>query len=315
MMMFSSLKLVILGAGHVGSHCGMALAWRRVCDEIVLVDILEEKAVAQADDISDSLSFLPSAPTVRAGSVADCADADIVVIAIGASCQPGETRLDLLPISIRALQELMAQLKALPLSGLVITITNPADIVADYVRRALGLPRERCFGTGTLLDTGRLIRILSEETGVARGSIFAFSMGEHGDSSMIPYSQIRLGGLPMDAFPQVDRNGILRLTRSRGTDIIAGKGSTEFGIGQALAHLCRCILEDGKQVLPLSVQLQGEYGQSGLHCGVPCRVGRKGIEAIIPLSLTGEERAQFNQSCAVIKQHIAMAEGIASPGS
>jgi L-lactate dehydrogenase len=196
------------------------------------------------------------------------------------------------------------------MDGIVITITNPADIVADYVRRGLSLPRSRAFGTGTLLDSARLVRLLSEQTGLARADIRALALGEHGDSSMIPFSQITIGGRPFEAFQNLDRSNLLERTRMSGMEVINGKGSTEFGIGQVLSLLCRSILQDEKRILPLSAQLEGEYGQSCVHCGVPCLVGRGGIEEVIELALDREELAELNGSCDIIRKHIAMAQEI-----
>ena len=309
--MRSQGKITIIGAGHVGSHCAMSLAAGAVCSEIVLIDKDERKAKAQVLDISDALSFSPSESRVRTGSYSDCADADIVVIAIGEPRLPGQTRLDLLGNSAKMLHELLTVLKPLNLNGIVITITNPADIVADYVRRGLDLPRARAFGTGTLLDSARLIRLLSEQTGVARSEIRALALGEHGDSSMIPFSQIGIGGRPFEAFLNLDRSTLLERTRLSGMDIINGKGSTEFGIAQVLSLLCRSILQDEKRILPLSALLEGEYGQTGLHCGVPCRVGRGGIEEVIELELDREELDQLGGSCDVIRKHSALAQEIA----
>jgi L-lactate dehydrogenase len=309
--MSSQGKIAIIGSGHVGSHCAMALAAGGAVREIALIDRIEAKAQAQALDVSDALSFPPSSTLVRAGTYADCADADIVVIAIGEPRLPGQTRLDLLGNSVRMLHELLGALKPLDMGGIVITITNPADIVADYVQRGLGLPRSRAFGTGTLLDSARLIRLLSERTGFARADIKAFALGEHGDSSTIPFSQISIGGRPFEAFRDLDRSGLLERTRLSGMDVINGKGSTEFGIGQVLSVLCRSILQDEKRVLPLSALLQGEYGQRGLHCGVPCLVGRGGIEEVVELALEGSELAELGRSCDVIRKHIAMAQDIA----
>lgn len=300
-------KIVIIGAGHVGSHCAMALAWQNVSNEIVLVDIDERKAKAQAMDVADALSFLPASTAVRAGSLADCADADIVVVAIGEPRLPGQTRLDLLENSAKMLRQLIRELKPLEIGGIVITITNPVDIVADYVRKGLGMDRFKVFGTGTLLDTARLIRILSEQTGVRRDAVHGFSMGEHGDSSMIPFSQVQIDGRPFESFTDIRKEFILDCTRMSGMDIINGKNSTEFGIGQVLSMLCSCILKDEKRIMPLSVLLEGEYGQRDVYCGVPCRVGRNGIEAVIELPLTGGELAQLDASCQVIRKHIAMA--------
>jgi L-lactate dehydrogenase len=311
--MSSQRKIAIIGAGHVGSHCAMSLAAGAICDEIVLVDTIGPKAKAQALDISDALSHADPASevAVRAGSYADCGDADIVVVAAGEPRLPGQTRLDLLERTVILLDALLEDLRPLDLRGIVVTITNPADIAADIVRRGLGLPRSRAFGTGTLLDTARLQRILSELTGRGRSEIDALVMGEHGDSSMIPFSQVSVGGRPFASFPGLDRAEILGRTRLAGMDIINGKGSTEFGIAQALAALCRCILRDERRVLPLSASLEGEYGQSGIHCGVPCLVGRGGIESIMELPLEGEELTRLGESCDVIRRHADIALKVA----
>lgn len=173
-------KVVIIGAGHVGSHCGYALAHSGIAGEIVLVDVDKDKAHAQALDIADSVSFCERETVVRDGDYKDCEDAALVVVAIGEARKPGQTRLDMLGRSVEMLKELLEQLKPYKIPGIVVTITNPADIVADYVRKGLGLERNRVFGTGTLLDTARLIRTLSEESGVGRRSIQAYSLGEHG---------------------------------------------------------------------------------------------------------------------------------------
>ena len=302
-------KIVIIGAGHVGSHCAYALAHSGVCREIVLTDILPEKAAAQALDVADSVSFLPQDVTVRAGALSECADAALVVVAIGEARQPGQTRLDLLGRSIEMLKKLTVQLRPMALTCPVVSITNPADIVADYLRKQLSLPRAQCFSTGTLLDTARLIRSIAQAAGTDRRSVCAFSMGEHGDSSMVPFSAVTVGGVPFDKLG-LDKTAILTQTRQAGMDIIEGKGSTEFGIGLSLARLAAAILGDQHRVLPVSVLLEGEYGQQGVHCGVPCRIGRRGIEEIVVLDLTEEEQQLLDASCQVIRKHIALADSL-----
>ena len=302
-------KVVIIGAGHVGSHCAYALAASGVCQEIVLVDSAGEKAAAQALDVADSLSFMDRSVTVRSGGYGECRDADLTVVAIGEPRLPGQTRLDLLGRSVELLKGLVKELKPLGLTCPVVTITNPADIVADYLRKSLELERWRCFGTGTLLDTARLVRVISQETGAARRSVCAFSMGEHGDSSMVPFSAVTVGGVPFEKLG-LDKEKILTQTRRAGMDIIEGKGSTEFGIGRALAELAGCILRDEKRVLPVSVLLDGEYGQRGVHCGVPCRIGKNGIEEIVQLDLNDEEQRMLDASCQVIRKHIDMAAAL-----
>lgn len=306
-------KIVIVGAGHVGSHCALALAGGEVCREIVLVDIHRDKAAAQAADVADALIFPHQSVAVRMGELEECADAAIVIIAVGQPHRMGQTRLDLLEDSVRMVHELVADLRAVGVEGIVITITNPADIIADYVRRGLGMSRAQAFGTGTLLDTMRLARLLCGESGVSPDSIRAYVLGEHGDSAMIPFSAVRIAEADCDAYG-IHRERLLQRTRAAGMEIMAGKHSTEFGIAQACAVLCRAILRDEKRVLPLSAQLCGEYGQRDLHAGVPCLVGRGGIETIVELPLAKDEAALFDRSCEVIRRHRDRALEIASPG-
>ena len=184
-------KVVILGAGHVGSHAAYALAQKGICSEIVLVDIDREKAVAQALDVDDSVGFGAGETFVRAGEYGDVSDAAVVINAIGEGRKPGQTRLDLLGRSAEMAEELITSLKHFPIPGIFISITNPCDVIADYMRKGLELKKERAFGTGTLLDTARLVRAISRRSGAGRASIQAFSLGEHGDSSMIPFDAVR----------------------------------------------------------------------------------------------------------------------------
>lgn len=301
-------KVVIIGAGHVGSHCAYSMAIDGVANEVVLLDKNIEKAKSQAYDVSDSVSFMSNPVKVRAGIYADVKDAQIVVVSVGEPRKPGQTRLDLLVNSVDMAREVADRLKEQEYKGIVITITNPADIIADCIRKRLGAKRWRVFGTGTLLDTARLLRTLSEVTGVDRRNISAFSLGEHGDSSMIPFSTITIGNQPIDYYKKIDKNYLLERTRAIGMDIINGKGSTEFGIGTALATMVRTILRDEKRILPASVLLEGEYNQNEVHCGIPCMIGKNGIEQIIELELTKEELQQLDESCKVIKKHIEMAD-------
>lgn len=211
-----SRRIVILGAGHVGSHCACALAAEGVCEEIVLVDIVPGKAQAQALDVADSVSFSPRPVLVRAGDYADCEGAALIVVAIGEPRLPGQTRLDLLDRSVELIGALVAQLRSYPIRCPVVAITNPVDIVAELLRRSLMLERWRCFGTGTLLDTARLIRILARRAGVAPQSVSAFALGEHGDSSLVALS------------------GALICQQQRYADLNCGNGMLVMGLASVI---------------------------------------------------------------------------------
>lgn len=311
-------RIVIIGAGHVGSHCAYSLFMRGDAEEIILIDIDQSKGAAQAWDIADAGCFMPHPAVVRLGDYEDCKNADIVVLAAGVPRKPGQTRLDTMGDSIRVMKEIVDPLKNSGFEGILITISNPADIIADYMRKHTGWPKNRVFGTGTSLDTARLKRVLQEETGVDARSIGCFSMGEHGDSSMVPFSHITIGGKPLiglmkekpDTYGKLDLNHVLTRTRMIGMDVINGKGSTEFGIGTVLADMVRAIYHDEHRVMPVSALLEGEYGQTGLHVGVPAILGRNGLEEIIELKLSPEEQQQFENSCSIIRKHIALAAEI-----
>lgn len=302
-------KTVIIGAGHVGSHCASALALTGIGREVVLVDIDKEKAHAQALDVADSVSFLQREVTVRDGGFEECRGADLIVVSIGQPRLAGQTRLDVMNDSVRMAKQMIADMKPYPITGIVVVITNPVDIIADYVRKGLGLPRSRVFGTGTLLDTARLVRILSQASGMARSSVCAYCLGEHGDSSVVAFSAAVLGGIPFSKY-DISKEWVLEETREAGMTIINGKGSTEFGIGRALCEMAACILRDEKKILPASVLLEGEYGQNGVHCGVPCLIGKNGIEQIVELNLDEAEKEQLECSCQVIRRHIEKAAQI-----
>lgn len=338
--MIRSRKVTILGNGHVGSHCAYALAMQSVCEEIVTVDVNGEKNTANAYDVCDGISFFPNRAVVRAGSFADCEDADVIVVSIGQPREPGQTRLDVLDVSIRMLRKMLAELAklTLPEDVVIITITNPADVIAFCTREALGLPRTRVFSTGTSLDTARMKRALSEFLELDPRSLTAFCLGEHGESSMIPFSSLTAGGrhwrefiadrpayyleklrtLKPEQYGSLEQDGlyaaieeyILDRTHAIGNIIIDGKGSTEFGIGTALADMVKAVVHDEHRVLPASVLLEGEYGNSGMHNGVPCVIGAKGIEQIVPLRLTAEEQAAFDRSCETMATHIRRVETI-----
>lgn len=309
-------KIVILGAGHVGTHCGSSLMYGGLADEIVFIDSDEKKAYSQALDLDDMSACLDTKVKVYSGSYDDCKDADILVNAIGRSRKPGETRLDMFGDSMERLNDIIPKLKQIDFKGILISITNPADVVGECLRKHLNLPRNRCFSTGTSLDSLRIKRILEEKTGYDRNSISAFCMGEHGDSQMVPLSHVSIGGIPFQTLQKryPDTLGTLTLeqlqeeVRMSGTTVIEGKKSTEFGIGAALAQIVSSIYHNQKRIWPLSVHLEGEYGQEDVAVGVPCVIGRDGIEEILEIDLLENETKEFNHSCDVIRGYLENAK-------
>lgn len=307
--LYKSRKVVIIGAGRVGSHVALCLMMAHLAHEIVFIDINEAAAQAQVLDLEDLASGLSSAFVIRTGTFEDCADARFVVMGAGRSRKPGETRLEMIEATITALKTITEPLAASHFAGNIISVSNPADVVTEYLYRSLKVDRRRIIGTGTALDSMRLRRDLSARLQVQNSQIQAFCMGEHGDSMFIAGSHITVEGMNLPEYLRARKlpedhivyDEVMEAVRSRGSSIVQGKGCTEFGIGQVVARIIRAVLHDEKRVLPLSVHLEGEYGQEGLSIGVPCMLGANGIEAVLEIDLNDREREQFAHSCSVIR--------------
>lgn len=310
-------KIAIIGVGHVGSHCALNIAMEGIAEEIVFIDKDIEKANSHAKDIKDAVMYMKHPISIEVGDYSDISDADILVISIGTSRKKGQTRLDMLDDAIVEMKTVTEAIKSSNFNGIIITISNPADVIANYTYVHTGLPAHKIFGTGTSLDTARLKRTISETLGIDIRSIQCYSMGEHGNSSMIPFSNITIGGKPFIDFindnpkyKDISLDMILERTREIGNEIIDGKGSTEFGIGAVLADICKAVLYDEKRIMPVSTYMQGEYGQSGFYIGVPAIIGSEGVESIVEINLSQEEQRQFYDSCEIIKKYNLRAESI-----
>lgn len=315
--MLQKRKVVIIGAGHVGSHVALALVQSGEADDIVLLDVVPDKAAAQAMDLQDCVSgaICGHDTQIRAGAYQDLNDADILVMAFGRSRKPGETRLDMFDDSIRMAKDVVAQLRHVDFQGIMISISNPADIICEYIRRQMGWQRNRCFCTGTSLETYRLLRVLSLRLGVSRRSIQGFCMGEHGNSSFIVWSRIFINGKPFAQWMQekpelaaLDLDQLQEDVKQAGDIEVDGKGCTEFGIANAAHMLIAAIFHDQKLLWPCSVALEGEYGMNDIAVGVPCIIGRQGVEAVVQMDLSDAEREKFNESCQILRGFLERAE-------
>ncbi|MCI1958466.1 MAG: L-lactate dehydrogenase [Clostridia bacterium] len=313
-----SRKVVILGAGHVGSHVGMSLMCQGIADKIIYIDTDEAKAYAQALDLNDATGSVGKRVEIRTGDYSDCTDADVVVCAIGSEPVPGKKRLDMFDETLQMAKTIVGPLKESGFNGILVSISNPADIIADFIRKRVGLPKNKVFSTGTALDSNRLRRVLYEKTGIDRNSIQAFCMGEHGDSSMVAFSRVYMGGRSLmelmkenpDTLGKIDFDEIIEEVHTSGFKIVSGKHSTEFGIGLVCCEIIKAVFCDQKKIMAVSPLLDGEYDQHGVHAGVPCVIGKDGIEKIIEMPLLPNEKAAFNHSCDVIRGYIKKADNM-----
>ncbi len=307
-MSLNKRKIAIIGAGHVGSHGGYALISQGLAEEIVYIDVDKEKAIAQALDLQDSSTYLGRHVKVYAGDYSDIKDADILIVAAGPlpDMAAGQTdRQQTLGATVAILKDIIPQIKGSGFAGIIVNISNPADVVTHYLQEKLNWNPKRILSTSTTLDSSRVRRAIAEETGYDQHSIYAYALGEHGESQFVPWSNVTVGGKPIlelikeqpERFGKLNLEEIALRAKKAGWIILGGKGSTEFGIGASIANVVQAIFGNEDRILPVSTLLQGEYGQAAVYASVPCRVNNTGVAEIIELKLTDEEKERFADSC------------------
>ncbi len=307
---WTARKVVIVGAGAVGATFAYAMMLHGAADEIVLIDIDQELAQGQADDLSHGRAFMPPVQ-IRHGDKSDYADAHIIVMTAGASQKPGESRLDLVGKNMKIVQSVMDDIQSVNSNSLLLMVTNPVDILTNYALEISGWNRSRVMGSGTVLDTARFRHMLSRHCGVDVKNVHAYILGEHGDSEMAAWSMAHMAGLPMSDYCRIcgqcsdwkkERKAIVDRVRNSAYHIIDYKGATNFGIGMALTRIVGTILRNERSVLTVSTHLEGEYGIQEITLSVPCLVTSEGIDRILIGELTDEEMKALHHSANVLKK-------------
>ncbi len=293
-------KIVIIGAGSVGSTTAYALALKNIAAEIILVDIDETRCHGEILDLSDSLAF-DGTSKIRSGSATDAAQADIIIIAAGKAQKPGETRRDLLYINKKIIIDIFTTIKPINPTAIIIMVTNPVDVLTALAQSLSGLPLNQVFGTGTFLDTLRLRGIIAEKINISRESIQAYVLGEHGDSQVVAWSSAKIAGTPvaeLSSMEQKDCEIIGQKVKDTAYEIIKCKGSTHFGIATSVAAICHAIVFDQKLVIPLSTYIK-EYDTV---FSMPVILGENGIEKIISIPLDIAEQEKLKNSAQELKR-------------
>lgn len=308
-------KIAIIGAGHVGSHAGYSLASQGLVENIVYIDIDKKKAFSQALDIFDSIVYLPHRIIVKDGDYSDIDDADIMVICAGPLPNMSQTRMDTLGDTVAVMKNIISNIKKTKFTGIIINISNPADVITHYIQNQLNYDYKKIISTSTTLDSARLRRAISEEINIDQKSIYAYSLGEHGESQMVAWSNVTIAGKPLfelikekpEKYGKLDLNKIAEKGKKGGWEVLGGKGSTEFGIGASLSEVVKAIICNEHRVLPVSVYLNGEYGQKDVYASVPAVLGKDGVEEIIELNMTEEEKKLFDNSCKIMSENYKLA--------
>lgn len=311
-MKISRSKVAIVGSGLVGSSTAFSLLTQGICDEILLIDINEEKAYGEVLDLQNSIDFLNRNVKLKSGKYEDCHDADIVVITAGAPPSKGQTRLDSLELSMKISESIVTPVMASGFDGIFIIVSNPVDLIAHYVYKLSGLPKNQVIGTGTAIDSARLKNFIGDLVNVDPRSVYAYSLGEHGDSQMVPWSTVTISGKNfLDVIKdnqtlvgEVDLDQLVYRTAQEGWEIYNRKGTTYYGIASATAGIIKTILQDENKIMPVSTLLEGEYGETGIFAGVPTVLNRTGAADVLELHLTEEEKLRFKASTTLIKEYL-----------
>jgi malate dehydrogenase len=296
-------KVTVVGAGNVGATVAQRIVEKEIAD-VALVDIIEGVPQGKALDIMESAPVEQfDARLQGSNGYEGTAGSDLIVITAGVPRKPGMSRDDLVNINAGIVADVVQ--KVLPGSpdAIVIVVSNPLDAMCEVARRVSQLPRERVFGMAGILDSSRMRWFLADALGVSVESTHAFVLGGHGDT-MVPlprYSTV--GGVPVtELLPQEKLDAIVQRTRDGGAEIVnLLKTSAWYAPSAAVVEMVDSVLRDKKKILPCAAYLQGEYGMKDVYLGVPAVLGRKGVERIVEIKLTAEEKAALDKSAAAVR--------------
>ena len=306
-------KITVIGSGNVGSTIAYTLTIMGLASEIVMIDVNEEKSLGEALDIRQGVSFCNPA-NIYAGSYADAADSDIVVITSGMARKPGQSRLDLAQTNVDIIKSIADKIVPVAPNATYVIVSNPVDILTYVFLKHTGLPQERVIGSGTMLDTARLRSRISEYYSVNQKNVHAYVLGEHGDSSFVPWSIANISNVPVEkfkdailtkgAYPEFIKDEVEDYMRKSGARIIQRKGATFYAVSISVCHICKCLLSGIDTTLTVSTMLNGEYGISDVCLSLLNVVGNKGAHAKVMLPLSDEEIADLHNSAKVLKELI-----------
>ena len=286
-------KIMLVGTGFVGMSFAYSMLSEKGIDELVLVDVNEDKAKGEQMDLNDGLVYADTKMKISAGTYADAADTNIVVLTAGAAQKPGQTRLDLVKINANITKGVCKALKENNFNGILVVANNPVDIMTYVAWKESGLPKNHVIGSGTVLDTARLRHALSERLGFADSNIHSYigckNLLEYLDENNISLSELQ------EIYIDV---------RDKAYKIIELKRATYYGIGLALKRIVSCILNNERAILPVSAYQNGEYGKEGYFIGTPSVVGSNGVEQVIRLHLNENDQQRFDHSFDTLKNTI-----------
>lgn len=308
-------KVAIIGAGFVGASIAYSLTIRNLAREIVLIDINTAKAEGEALDIQHGIPYM-GISSVRSGDYSDCAGCDLIIITAGQNRRPGQSRLDLISANTGIMRNVLEQIMQWYDGGVLMIVSNPVDILVQKCCEWTDLPNGRILGTGCILDTSRMIRLISDYVHLNTEVIKGFVVGEHGDGQIPVWSRLAVAGVPMEEYCQAVglewtseiRADIAARVKGMGAEIIRAKGQTHYGIATCVCSLADAILNQRPTIASVCTQLRGEYGIHDVCLSVPSIVGVSGVERRLEERWAPEELAALQAAGEKLKQVIRQAD-------
>ncbi len=302
------MKITVVGAGQVGATTALRLAEKQLAREIVLIDIVEGMPQGKALDLAESGPI--SGYDIKiwgSNDYAAMAGSGLVIITSGLPRKPGMSRDDLLAANAEIVRGVSNAVKTHAPDSIVITVTNPLDVMTYLCQKVTGFPSNRVIGMAGVLDTARYRTFVAEALNVSVKEVQAFVLGGHGDSMVPLPSYTTIAGVPLsDLLPQEQIEPLVKRARSGGAEIVnlLKTGSAFYAPSAAVVEMAESIIKDQKRLLPCTALLTGQYGLDDVYVGVPCKLGKNGIEQILEIKLTADEQAELNKSAADVSDMI-----------
>ena len=311
--MIGKRKVILVGTGFVGMSMAYALLNQGNAsgvNELVLIDVLKDKAEGEAMDLCHGLPCSPSHMKIKAGEYSECKDADIVVITAGLSQKPGQTRLELSNANAKIMKDITKQVVESGFKGIFLVASNPVDLMTKVVQEVSQFPTRKVIGSGTALDTCRLRYLVGDYLNVSNKNVHAYIMGEHGDSSFVPWDHAYVGCKKIKDIVKDAKKDLSVLdkiyveVRDAAYEIIEKKKATYYGIGLGLAKIVKTILNNTNEILTVSAYLNGEYGHKDIYIGVPAIINSNGARELLELELNPDDQKKLDESCKILTENM-----------
>jgi len=305
----SARKITVVGAGHVGEVCAQRLAEKELCEEVVLIDILEGIPQGKALDQWESAPVEGfDTMVVGANDYEPAAGSDLFIVTAGIARKPGMSRDDLLRTNAGIVRSVSGEIARVAPDAVVIVVSNPLDVMAYVAKETTGFPRERVIGMAGVLDTARFRAFIAMELDVSVEDIQAMVLGGHGDTMVPLVSYTAVSGIPVSRLIGTNRlDAIIERTRNGGAEIVKflKTGSAYYAPSAAAVQMAESIVKNKRRILPAAAYLEGEYGQEGIYLGVPCKLGAGGLQEVVEVELTESESAALASSAEHVRRVMA----------